>query len=241
MKRGDVTEFCLVAEDTALERAVKVLTDRLLCELQDWIEEGPVLDGLRRWSGLDSDEYFPLSRVKERAERFRRSIWGRFNGNVGARQFRLAILLFVDRPNKPGLLVIAQDLDDEPKRRAAFLEARAAGCPFPVVLAAPQPEAEAWFVAAYQATDVDRGEQELTLGFNPFQHPHRLKSTARGSSKDAKKVLAKLSPDPSERELLLKGSWGHLLRHGRGTVGLCEFVEDTKAALDEVFPELKER
>ncbi|MCA9641005.1 MAG: hypothetical protein H6718_21605 [Polyangiaceae bacterium] len=240
--------FCLAGEDAAHHKLTTRITDRLLVEGIDWLEEGAVLDGTRTWAGLQSVEYFQLSKACARAREEKLNFYGGFQNDpkaLEARQYRAAILLFmkVCKP-PPTLLIIARDLDGEPNRRHGFESAvEHTKPPFPVVLAAPQPEAEAWYVAGYVPRDDTERKRldEVTrkLGFDPTERPHQLKSTTHASVRDAKSVLEMLEPNRDRWIECLDEPWSVLERHGDGSVGMCEFVSHLRAALTVVFPEMR--
>ncbi|MBI5608239.1 MAG: hypothetical protein HY902_05110 [Deltaproteobacteria bacterium] len=89
-------------------------------------------------------------------------------------------------------LVVVRDLDGCAERKAGFAQVKAGfpDLPFAMVLAAPQPEVEAWFVAGYRGPLADG--RTLGLKFSPVRESERLTSRPNYAPTDAKRVFLQM-------------------------------------------------
>ncbi|HET7501735.1 MAG TPA: hypothetical protein VFK02_12045 [Kofleriaceae bacterium] len=119
--------------------------------------------------------------------------------------WRKILLLFCHTDPRPDVVVLVRDLDGYRDRRGGLEQV----CdrltwPFPIVVAAPAPEIEAWIVSGFAPTDADERvrleEVRAELSFDPTQQSHRLTSHPDTARTDAKRVLSRLCLDDRERE-----------------------------------------
>lgn len=226
----------LAGEDRAHFEAASRLAERILVDRLPW------LDGVLRWHGpADDQRWFPLKDALRRARDLRLDVHGHFGGEAGrpeARQVRAQLLLWkklareLARHGDAVILgVIVRDLDRHPERRAGAEQARdAASCPFAVALGFCVPEAEGWYLCAFEPTsDAERkrlAALTATLGFSPVTEVHRLTSTTAGSPRDAKAILGELCDnDPARRRAGLDAPIDHLRVRGLRS-GLADFLDD---------------
>ncbi|XXX74102.1 hypothetical protein WMF30_41290 [Sorangium sp. So ce134] len=201
----------IAAESAGDARLVQSLVDRMLVDGIAWVKEtfeacrGSMADPLspcRSWRGVEGSGWLDVHRASDLARERGLRIYGSFGGVPGeesARMHRAVLVLFAEEDDPPRAVVIAQDLDDRPERAKGFEQAVAAGSwPFEVVTGAlPEPEIEAWLIAAWIPEDEPerrrlaalRGE----LGFDPCTKPERLTSKNEADRKDAKRVLGVLT------------------------------------------------
>lgn len=220
-------------------RRVSGLVDRLIMEGADWITP-EVIAEYRTWCGPDGAAWLDIHRAWKLAQGARLKIYGQFNGGPGATdaQMHCAILMLFaweggGQARRPEAVIVARDQDSE-DRRTGFEQARdERRWPFKVVAALPQPEMEAWLIAAWRPSggeDVRRLEEvRRRLGFDPVAAPERLTSTGNGP-KDAKQIAeelgvteAGLQDAPLER---LSGADG---------CGLAPFVASVRAEIVPLF------
>lgn len=121
-----------------------------------------------------------------------------------AGMWRKVLLLFCHTEPCPELVILVRDMDGYPERRGGLSQVRdGLPWPFKVVVAAPQPEVEAWRVAGFVPNDQkERMELEATrheLSFDPTTESHRLTSHPNDAATDAKRVLKRLCGDAQER------------------------------------------
>ena len=119
--------------------------------------------------------------------------------------WRKALLLLCHAEPRPDIVVLARDLDGHPGRRDGIEQVcHQLPWPFPIVIAAPEPEIEGWIVSGFVPKNDDeharleqlRGE----LSFDPTIHSHRLTSHPNDTPTDAKRVLSRLCEDDRDRE-----------------------------------------
>ncbi|WP_437622993.1 hypothetical protein [Sorangium sp. So ce1151] len=108
---------------------------------------------------------------------------------------------------------------------------------FGVILAYPEPEIEAWYIAGFTpATRAEREraeEQTKRLKFSPMEQPERLTATIAGKDTDTKKVLAALTADDPDRKADCLETSNEDLRKRGERCGLAAFLE---AVETEVVP-----
>lgn len=235
----------VVCEAPADAEMATTLADRVLVEKgPDWVEGNLV--HLRAWRGFedatDHSRWRGLKGLADKAGIPR--MLGRdpdipkgYDGAIA----RKAILLA--RPGKepaPLALLLVRDLDNQPKRRLSLEAAanKASRAGFPVLLATPDPEREAWVLHGFEPQD-ESEEQRLAaererLGFDPRIAPQRLRGDRRQGtqSRDIKAVLSTLVGDDPERErqCLEQTSLGTLRQRGEAT-HLAAFLEQVEADL----------
>jgi hypothetical protein len=230
----------LFAEDRAHVMLVVTLSDRVLCESAPgrpgWVEPETV-KYLRTWRGVEhAAEYTPLTKLKEIARQLGVGrTHGKFHGEPGAADaamIRKALRIAEAACAGCDLVVIARDMD-RARTRLGFKQAVASeSWPFAVVLAGPEPEAEAWFLAGYSPQgDAEKEALEAvvqSLGFDPTSTPHLLTSTTTDSPKDAKAVLHRLmGNDHARRAQCLLAPLDLLASRGEHC-GLRQFLTDVR-------------
>jgi hypothetical protein len=109
--------------------------------------------------------------------------------------------------------------------------------PFPIVVAAPDPEIEAWIVSGFVPGNEDeRARLELVrrdLSFDPTLQSHLLTSHPNDAVTDAKRVLSRLCEDDCDRE---DACLEHGILHERGEDnGARAFLDDVKARVLPIF------
>lgn len=182
-------------------RRANGLVDRLIMEGADWITPELIAE-YRAWCGVDGAAWLDVHRARDLARAAGLRAYGHFNGEPGATDallHRAILMLFAWEGGRPGsrpdAVIVVRDQDGE-DRRTGFAQARdERPWPFRIVAALPQPEMEAWLIAAWRPSDeadVQKLEEpERKLGFDPVTTPERLTSTGSGP-KDAKQIAAAL-------------------------------------------------
>jgi hypothetical protein len=247
-ERGHKPTFLVAAEDRGGYEAVVTLVDRLVEDEIPWARG--VLEHLRVWVRPDPDTlWLSITHNKERAAKHRRAR-GHFQGEPGAPDAantrRLLLDLKDQRANLPiDALVIARDLDGEPRRLKGMHQAVASGVwPFRILLAWSEPEAEAWYVAGFipihEAEASRLAELTRELGFDPTLAPQRLRSTDRESVKDAKRILDRLCGEHERRSACLHAPLPHLEERGR-EAGIAAFLAEARALILPLFGRAPER
>lgn len=163
--------------------------------------------------------------------------------------WRRVFLLFAAEEPPPDVLIVVRDTDGDLRRLEGLGQAldflRTFPRPLPVVVAAPNQDAEAWFVAGFVPQDEPERrrlkERTEILSFNPSEEPHRLTARPNEAPTDAKRVLRILvfnedqSRPPSVEELpdLCERTLHDLaLLERRGErCGLSPFLRDLRATL----------
>ncbi|WP_437935250.1 hypothetical protein [Sorangium sp. So ce341] len=239
----------VAAESAGDVRVVQTLVDRVLIGEISWVAEtfegcrASMEDGLspcRSWRGVEGSGWLDLHRVSDLARERGLRIYGSFAGEPGeadARMHRAALLLFAEEDEPPAAVVIARDLDGRAARAEGFAQAVAAGSwPFDVVIGAlPEPEIEAWLIAAWIPEDDPERKRHAALRgelhFDPCAKPEQLTSKNEADRKDAKRVLGVLTT--TGRDALARWSdvpLGRLEAHG-GACGLARFVREVRERL----------
>lgn len=216
----------LCCEDHGHFRTATCLVDRTLAE-ELGLDDATVAHR-RTWAGYDPGPWSKYS--PDHARRLRPA---RRHGHIGGRpqepeaaMWRNVLLLFVDAKPRPDVVILARDLDGEPRRLRGFHQVRDhLPWPFPVLLAAAEPEVEGWVVCGFEPADPTETQALLAvrrdLGFDPRLESHRLTSHPNAAKTDAKRVLARLLGD---------AQWDTCLRdrvrlRERGAAnGLAEFL-----------------
>lgn len=237
---GPTLWFALAAEDTGHHAAVTRLTDRVLEQRVEWFV-AETRDELRRWrEPTQVDKYWELKRAFGDARSLGLPVHGRFEGIEGG-MIRAQLLLWKlahDKGERIDVGFIARDTDGKPRLDGAQRAVKTRDWPFRIILAYPEPEVEAWYIAGFEpATEDERARAEeikQRLRFSPMDQPERLKSTVAGADADAKKVLAALTADDPDgrRADCLETSLDGLRRRGE-RCGLAAFLE---AVETEIVP-----
>lgn len=248
--------FCEAETDA---RYVHQWVDELLYRRGgDWVrdeldESRP--ESLREWvtaSPASPPGWIDLHQHKTIAQRLQIAPWHGHFGSEPAEAdavMHLNILRIakelVDRidSDAPTAVVVVRDQDNQRGERAAGASQAISASPlpqeFPVVVGLPIPEIEAWVVAGFVvANDRERNTLESLrseLGFAPHESPERLTSRNNTDKRDAKRVLAVLTGDDSEREepclrIPDDETLSRLKSRGRGC-GLTDFLEQIETKL----------
>jgi hypothetical protein len=129
-------------------------------------------------------------------------------------------------------------MDQQPAERKASIEAAAKAVSHVIrcVLALPNAKREAWVLNGFDPkTPKERKVLEQLreeIGLDPCEKAHRLNAPTRGTPRDAKRALSKLTDDNREREQAcwLETEWKVLRSRGVET-GLTQFLADVKEVL----------
>ncbi|HEY0190131.1 MAG TPA: hypothetical protein VGC42_03360 [Kofleriaceae bacterium] len=203
----------LAAEDHGHFRVLTKLIDDTLVAEVPWLDG--VLDSSRTWCGLDDRErwykYAPEDAYDLRpipVEGGTIKPQGRIGGEPlkpEAGMWRKVLMLFYRAKPPPDVVVLIRDLDGDERRRAGLEQVRdGLRWPFPVVIATPQPEIEAWVASGFVARDDEKQRlRQLCseLSFDPTLQSHRLTSHPNDAPRDAKRVLRRLCEGDEDREL----------------------------------------
>lgn len=147
-----------------------------------------------------------------------------------AGMWRKILLLFCHRDPRPDAVLLLRDLDGYPDRLDGMQQAaQDIEWPFPIAIAAAQPEIEAWWISGFTpSTPAERGTlHALTreLSFDPTLESHRLTSHPNDAATDAKRVLSRLcGDDPERRDRCLEDR--HSLRQRGLKNGLTPFLDE---------------
>ena len=158
------------------------------------------------WHKYDRDDANDLRPIEIDGRRIAPS--GHINGKPlrpEAGMWRKILLLFCHRKPRPDAVLLIRDLDGYPTRLGGMQQAaRELEWPFPIAIAAPQPEVEAWWVSGFTPTlpAEHSALRALTreLSFNPTTESQRLTSHPNDAPTDAKRVLSRLCGDDPERQ-----------------------------------------
>lgn len=238
----------LIAEDQIGYLTATLLVDRVLIECgPDWIDWETVAS-LREWSGLDTMAlYSKWKDLRQIADTLGISVHGRSEGpDYAAARRAFALAFHISEKEPLDVLVLARDMDNQPTRRGGLEAARSnlerseSTPPFAVIIAAADPEGEAWILNGFSPEcDAEKGALELVkarLRFDPTQSPGKLRGDRRhdgaGATLDIKRVLAELAGvEQARRErCLISSPMSVLVERGRST-GLTEFLSEVKARL----------
>jgi hypothetical protein len=207
--------------------------------------QGSMTDPLspcRSWQGVEGVGWLDLHGAWKRARERGLRIYGSFEGERGeddAQMHRAALLLFAEEDEPPKAVVIAWDVDRKSERVRGFAQAvadRRRTWPFEVVIGAlPEPEIEAWLVAAWVPED-DSERQRLDalrreLHFDPCVQPERLTSKNEADRKDAKRVLAVLTTSGRDADARWADVLAERLEASGAACGLARFVREVREHL----------
>ncbi|WP_437958322.1 hypothetical protein WME76_00830 [Sorangium sp. So ce119] len=232
--------FALAAEDTGHHAAVTRLTDRVLEARIGWFMP-ETRDEIRRWRApTPMDRYWELKRAFVDARRLGLPIRGNFGEQPEVGMIRAQLLLW-KRAQLHGERIdvgfIARDTDGKRRLAGARQAVNSGDWGFRIVLAYPDPEIEAWYIAGFEPAtraEQERAEaQQKRLKFSPMEQPERLKATVAGTDADTKNVLAGLTADdPDRKSDCLETSIEQLRKRGE-RCGLAAFLE---AVETEIVP-----
>ncbi|MGK3967652.1 hypothetical protein WMF38_26205 [Sorangium sp. So ce118] len=234
--------FALAAEDAGHHAAVTRLTDRVLEARVGWFTP-ETRDALRRWRApTQADKYWELKRAFADARSLRLPIRGNFGGEPEAGMIRAQLLLW-QRAHLKGERIdvgfIARDTDGKWRLSGARQAVSSGDWGFGVILAYPEPEIEAWYIAGFipvtRAEHTRAEEQKKLLKFSPLEHPERLKSTTAGVDADTKKVLVALTADDPDREADCLETDIEGLRKRGERCGLAAFLEAVETEVVPLF------
>jgi hypothetical protein len=237
----------IACEDHGHFSVVTRLVDDKLVLAHAWLDG--VIGNCRSWRGIDENSSWYKYDAGDAYDL--RSV--NINGNCIARHghilgqrlrpeasmWRKVLLLFCACEPRPEVVVLVRDMDGYSARRSGMTQVRdGIMWPFKVVVAAPQPEVEAWRVAGF----VPSGEQERTeleavrrdLSFDPTTESHRLTSHPNDASTDAKRVLTRLCGNDQERRDACLADRSRLRERGRDN-GLREFLDEIEQRIVPLF------
>ncbi len=216
-------DIAIVAEDSFGERNVRLIGDGVLGELPHSVEWRPKVP----FKKPNTPQRFGTGR--------------RFQGlGLGGDGLIIRKLVGALTP-MPNVVVIARDIDRSSGRldslqKGAAAATRADGVP--VVLAAMQPEAEAWRICSFVAQTPDEqlrhAKVRAALSFDPVREPTKLSSTSSPDRlRDTKQVHRDLFGDDVARsEAALQRPVAELRETAR-ECGLAAFVDDFMAAIQQ--------
>lgn len=210
----------VACEDDGHFSAVTCLVDAALMAEHAWLDG--ILDSCRSWRGHGHIDGAPLE--------------------CEAGMWRKVLMLFCRCEPRPDVVVLVRDMDGYGARRAGMEQVRRGiRWPFAVVIAAPQPEIEAWYVSGFapmgpnERTALD--ELRRVLSFDPTHESHRLTSRPNDAVTDAKRVLGALCGGDRDRERLCLAD-SALLRQRGASNGLGAFLDEVD---HRVLPALARR
>ncbi len=239
--------FALVAEDHGHVIAATTLVDATALAHVDWLDG--VLEDSRSWTGLKPEEtwykYNPadardIRSFKINGRRF--DPHGKINGEAlkpEAGMWRAALMQLANSHPRPDLVVLVRDMDGYDTRREGMEQVRSGfEWPFPILIATPRPEVEAWHVAGFVPQDLDEQQRlndlQHKLSFNPVTQSHRLTSHPNDAPTDSKIVLAVLTGGDAARKMACLDDITLLRTHGVGN-GLAAFLQEAQEKVPPLF------
>jgi hypothetical protein len=209
----------IVAEDVIGERNVQIVGEALVTAVGHRVE----------WR--ERIQYSSVASVHRTIFGQTRKFHGKRDGNADEVIVRKAVEV-LERQGHSDIVVIARDLDRSPGRldalRKGATKARSDGT---AVVAAMEPEAEAWRICAFLPSTPNEATryQELVsmLTFDPVKNPARMSSTSRANqARDVKTVHAQLFDEDTERSHASLGRPIVELRTVATTCGLPMFIDE---------------
>jgi hypothetical protein len=208
------------------------------------------LDTERTWQGTEPGERWykyrrgdarTLPRVLPNGRPVR--LHGKFGSEPELHMWREVLYLFAVAQPRPVAVVLCRDMDADPERRKGMQAAREReDWPFRVVIAAADPEIEAWVVAGFQPeNDVERKLLEnlrKELSFDPTTQSQRLTSRPNDAATDAKRVLSRLCGDDAERRDDCLKDLKRLHERG-GKNGLAAFLDEIDEHIVPLFGQIQ--
>lgn len=233
----------VACEDHGHFSAVTYLVDAALLNEHDWLND--IIESCRSWCGLESTE--PWYKYDPRDAHDVRPVvlggvriagHGHIKGKpleLEAGMWRRVLLLFCHRDPRPDVVLLVRDMDGYRDRIKGMKQARDGfDWPFSVVIAAPEPEIEAWHVTGFDPVSTKERETleelRISLSFDPTLEPHRLTSHPNDAVTDAKLVLAALCDGDRDRRLLCIANPSQLRERGAFN-GLTEFLAEVDARI----------
>lgn len=235
--------IAIACEDHRHFAVITRLIDAQLVAACDWL--GGIVGHCRTWHGLDDSRPWYKFDRSDAYDLRPIAVGGikipRFGFIAGqplqpeASMWRKVLLMFCHGNPRPDAVVLVRDMDGYDDRYRGMLQVRdGLPWPFPVIIAAAQPEIEAWeiagFVARTENERLDLTELHLELGFDPTRDSHRLTSHPNQAPTDAKRVLARLCNDDTERRDECLADLG-VLRSQGGANGLFAFLNEISQRL----------
>lgn len=201
------------------------------------------------WTGFPTGvPYLVLSQLESHLPTSwpRRRWHGHFDGED--LRIRKAVGLFGESQPAPEMVVVALDVDRlSDRRRSLQLGAERANIESKskAVVAAMNPEAEAWRIAALQPTGREATKRHAdvmtTISFDPVHEPCRLRSTVTNAGlRDTKNCHDHLYPTEDESHSSLRRPITELESTAASTC-LPAYISDFRSALITADPSLRSR
>ena len=235
-----ITRIGWAREDRAHDTLVKSLARRVVIEGASW-DIDDHLDNMWIWAGPGGEPEFKLTSDPKLLGLGDRPL--RLNKIAGqpalpeAMFYRKLLLAFDQASPRPALVIFGRDGDRRASERRSGFEQVVTGLkwPFTAILAMPEPESEAWFVAGFTAKTKDEdarlGRVRESLNFDPVTQPHRLTSQPATADTDAKRVLAALVGDGHDRrDACLETELDTLAQNG-AHAGLARLLDELREHL----------
>lgn len=238
----------VACEDSGHFFAVSRLVDAALITRHTWLDG--IIEDCRRWRGLTADSLWYKYDPRDANDLRPTVLDGHTfapSGHIAgvslkpeAGMWRKVLMLFCRCTPRPDVVVLARDLDGDPRRREG-IEQVVSGLrwPFEIAIATAQPEIEAWlvsgFVPADKAEHIRLTQLRKQLSFDPTTQSQRLTSHPNDAPTDAKRVLSELcGGDRARQERCLDD---RALLHQRGVAnGLRDFLD---AIGQQIVPALR--
>lgn len=230
----------VACEDEGHFSAISCLVDAALLTHHDWLRD--IIEHCRSWYGLDESrrwyKYDPGDALDVRPvvlDGMRIAKHGHIKGQPlkpEAGMWRNVLLRFCHCEPRPEVVLLVRDMDGYLARKEGMEQVRTdIPWPFPVVIAAPEPEVEAWhvsgFIPANASEQAALDELRRRLSFDPTLESHRLTSHPNDAATDAKRVLAALCGDDYERRRRCIAD-PHLVRQRGVANGGSRFLEEVE-------------
>lgn len=230
----------IVGEDEGHYRVVtRIVDDVIRLHISD-------LEAVRRWQGTAAGERWHKYSRKDRDCLPRTlpngrpiRLHGRFGKEPELLMWRVVLYLFAVMQPRPAAVFLCRDMDAEPERRKGMQAARKlAEWPFHVVIAAADPEIEAWVIAGFQPENA--GERKLledsrkVLSFDPTTQSHRLTARPNTADTDAKRVLECLCRADQDRQDACLADHARLRERGRKN-GLAALLDEIDQYIAPLF------
>lgn len=237
----------VACEDQGHFSAVTLLVDAALLVAHTWLSD--VIDEHRSWCGLREDQswykYSPSDAYDVRPvviDGVRIAGTATIAGKrvePEAGMWRKVLLLFYHCEPRPDVVLLVRDMDGYRDRRDGMEQVRNdLPWPFPVVIAAPEPEIEAWHVAGFVPADAKERNAlkglRQRLSFDPALQSHRLTSHPNDAATDAKRVLDALCGDDLDRRRRCLADLGLLRQRGIAN-GASAFLDEVEKRVIPAF------
>jgi hypothetical protein len=233
-------QLAVVYEAPADFQTATELTDRVLVESIDWMEEH-LIDYHRTWIREWNGAALTWKRIKQSALDTGFNVAGPYDeepAKPDARAAHRAILyLGYAVPDLAGVLLI-RDQDDQQERREGLEQARqVVEIRFPVVIGLAVVERESWVISGFDPQDeVEESRlaaERQTIGFDPRVRSHELKACKDDTApRSPKRVLRALCGGDTDRE---RRCWREIriatLRNRGAENGLGAFLDEVRNEL----------